>query len=119
MRGLKQYYTDEFCDPFKSHLLQMRGLKLYPMDRFVDGEVASFTDAWIETRDTLTGETLNIVASFTDAWIETPIRSIVPKRAVVASFTDAWIETFLGRSSGLYVRSHLLQMRGLKPKYVL
>ena len=33
---------------------------------------------------------------------------------LVASFTDAWIETFLGRCSGLYVKSHLLQMRGLK-----
>ena len=34
--------------------------------------------------------------------------------SAVASFTDAWIETFLGRCSGLYVKSHLLQMRGLK-----
>ena len=54
------------------------------------------------------------VASFTDAWIETPTRSIVPKRAVVASFTDAWIETAALRLLLSLVRSHLLQMRGLK-----
>ena len=50
MRGLKldgelQYYTDEL-----SHLLQMRGLKHLCLNReHHRHEVASFTDAWIET----------------------------------------------------------------------
>ena len=33
------------------------------------------------------------VASFTDAWIETELRRLPCKTAGVASFTDAWIET--------------------------
>ncbi len=33
--------------------------------------VASFTDAWIETKIEKPDEQQNIVASFTDAWIET------------------------------------------------
>ena len=32
-----------------SHLLQMRGLKLYATNAFICKSVASFTDAWIET----------------------------------------------------------------------
>ena len=34
----------------------------------------------------------------------------------VASFTDAWIETFNVAGASTTVESHLLQMRGLKPK---
>ena len=34
----------------------------------------------------------------------------------VASFTDAWIETVVVVDIPLAVASHLLQMRGLKPK---
>ena len=33
------------------------------------------------------------VASFTDAWIETVTRSTTGRASRVASFTDAWIET--------------------------
>ena len=33
--------------------------------------VASFTDAWIETKPESTEKKLEAVASFTDAWIET------------------------------------------------
>ena len=54
-----------------SHLLQMRGLKLeYNFDRRTV-VVASFTDAWIETRIFNCLHYPVIVASFTDAWIET------------------------------------------------
>ena len=35
--------------------------------------VASFTDAWIETRNGLTRMLTRKVASFTDAWIETEV----------------------------------------------
>ena len=34
------------------------------------------------------------VASFTDAWIETIIPGKALYKLLVASFTDAWIETF-------------------------
>ena len=34
----------------ESHLLQMRGLKQIPRDIMEELSVASFTDAWIETR---------------------------------------------------------------------
>ena len=56
------------------------------------------------------------VASFTDAWIETDKAPPSEKDLPVASFTDAWIETI---SEGVTERpetSHLLQMRGLKPE---
>ena len=39
----------------------------------VIGEVASFTDAWIETLLVSPDSSLSMVASFTDAWIETGI----------------------------------------------
>ena len=56
-----------------SHLLQMRGLKHQYNQLYKYGEVASFTDAWIETT-IKSGETSpSRVASFTDAWIETTI----------------------------------------------
>ena len=71
----------------------MRGLKHFSLDRKHHGhEVASFTDAWIETVCLGYARLMLGVASFTDAWIET----IVPKRAVPP------------------LVSHLLQMRGLK-----
>ena len=34
-----------------------------------------------------------LVASFTDAWIETKRNMVTKKQILVASFTDAWIET--------------------------
>ena len=78
----------------ESHLLQMRGLKLsYIGYKTQTIEVASFTDAWIETQAglatcfgnseshllqmrglkhrTITLNGVRQVASFTDAWIET------------------------------------------------
>ena len=55
------------------------------------------------------------VASFTDAWIETRICGIVDAVPFVASFTDAWIETYMNCPSVCGTPSHLLQMRGLKP----
>ena len=58
----------------ESHLLQMRGLKLVSsaLLELVDA-VASFTDAWIETKSTLYALPSSSVASFTDAWIETSV----------------------------------------------
>ena len=75
----------------------MRGLKLN--NRRFDlecEEVASFTDAWIETLDFKQDEGEGIVASFTDAWIETSMSKEDVKK---------------------WIKSHLLQMRGLKHQY--
>ena len=99
----------------ESHLLQMRGLKLSQCHQGTGAnQVASFTDAWIETNMSIEFNAglqshllqmrglkldwkflLNcvLVASFTDAWIETIGANKRQKRAIVASFTDAWIET--------------------------
>ena len=78
--------------------------------------VASFTDAWIETKTEKPDGQQNTmshllqmrglklvnhikllkllpVASFTDAWIETRQRYSGHHSCYVASFTDAWIET--------------------------
>mgnify|MGYP000557947734 CR=1 FL=1 len=77
----------------ESHLLQMRGLK--------QKRCATSTSA-------------QEVASFTDAWIETKARILKARKREVASFTDAWIETFNPEFDHIGYQSHLLQMRGLK-----
>ena len=93
----------------------MRGLKPLPPAWPLMANVASFTDAWIETLNLYQEVYFNVshllqmrglkqvdealtvgesgVASFTDAWIETytDINKITGQG--VASFTDAWIET--------------------------
>ena len=78
--------------------------------------VASFTDAWIETKNIEYHADIQCVASFTDAWIETFDRGHKQQHQTVASFTDAWIET-IGEFKMMSTenKSHLLQMRGLKP----
>ena len=98
-----------------SHLLQMRGLKHIALSvERNKWRVASFTDAWIETRIHPSCNALGSVASFTDAWIETAIPSSVKNGLKVASFTDAWIETLDFKQDEGEGMSHLLQMRGLK-----
>ena len=93
----------------------MRGLKLQRSVSWPWTVVASFTDAWIETtREGLPTQN-QYVASFTDAWIETYRRIYRRQVGIVASFTDAWIETGLQENYYKGGKSHLLQMRGLKP----
>ena len=142
MRGLKQKNNNNSTQSSESHLLQMRGLKRfwkcaplmwYKVASFTDawietininiwicvGRVASFTDAWIETACALVNWTSKPVASFTDAWIETDWLPSPGGIAKVASFTDAWIETFNPEFDHIGYQSHLLQMRGLKPSFVM
>ena len=72
----------------------MRGLKPEWYDTLIQkSEVASFTDAWIETLLHILRIYLRSVASFTDAWIETFVATFQKSDIEVASFTDAWIET--------------------------
>ena len=49
----------------------MRGLKPLPNLAIPIENVASFTDAWIETNEDMFDSLIYEVASFTDAWIET------------------------------------------------
>ena len=51
MRGLKLINPEARKKALESHLLQMRGLKHFGLDwKHHRHKVASFTDAWIETR---------------------------------------------------------------------
>ena len=75
MRGLKPVKGQLGIYNLVSHLLQMRGLKPGNIDcnkRII--KVASFTDAWIETKVEIHRVEMPKVASFTDAWIETVCR---------------------------------------------
>ena len=92
----------------------MRGLKQRWRLKIASRRVASFTDAWIETR-----EGLLKISSFRSHLLQMrglkrnqPYKHYRPRQ--VASFTDAWIETY--QSAGVFsqCQSHLLQMRGLK-----
>ena len=74
MRGLKPFVQLVQRYLFESHLLQMRGLKLFENPIGSKLYVASFTDAWIETDQTQYTHLKRVVASFTDAWIETVLR---------------------------------------------
>ena len=47
----------------------------------------------LKLTDTVIVYTIKDVASFTDAWIETIPLPFLPHGSRVASFTDAWIET--------------------------
>ena len=94
MRGLKLNVSPDRPKLRESHLLQMRGLKPLALTGMLNKmEVASFTDAWIETNQVCCIIMSYIVASFTDAWIETKIEARRTFPIGVASFTDAWIET--------------------------
>ena len=55
MRGLKHYFMCHIDDQTPSHLLQMRGLKQKKPEEEKVREVASFTDAWIETSSSGSG----------------------------------------------------------------
>ena len=117
MRGLKPFKAGGRWTCEKSHLLQMRGLKLITVAatplphsrifyRCVDWNEREY---WCYI--------MKLVASFTDAWIETGYDNKHDLRdVIVASFTDAWIETGFTSIAGVISASHLLQMRGLKQR---
>ena len=87
-----------------SHLLQMRGLKQIPLSEIASTmDVASFTDAWIET--------FSFVATFQKS--ESHLlqmrglklsSSNISRTNTVASFTDAWIETSSVDSTTIFQR---------------
>ena len=72
MRGLKRIGAGRRLLPILSHLLQMRGLKHpKPTGKAPQDLVASFTDAWIETREPTKPLAPNTAASSKDTWIKT------------------------------------------------
>ena len=78
----------------ESHLLQMRGLKLYVFFSDISTySVASFTDAWIETMyiELKEGTCMSHLLQMRGLKLYLLISLYV---ILVASFTDAWIETF-------------------------
>ena len=77
----------------KSHLLQMRGLKHFSLDReHHRHKVASFTDAWIETSDWLPSPGGLASHLLQMRGLKQSVFARPPGDGV-ASFTDAWIET--------------------------
>ena len=92
----------------------MRGLKLTQSLLSLLCEVASFTDAWIETKKEGEVASLNIVASFTDAWIETPQQGIAPLVGLSHLLQMRGLKHFCLDREHHRHESHLLQMRGLK-----
>ena len=161
MRGLKRQDLSLALPRPRSHLLQMRGLKPSGSDiadfgqsrifyRCVDWNfiytkrhlaisVASFTDAWIETRPGMDSGRQNQRRIFYRCvdWnlperksffampshllqmrgLKLRLMILTSMLIFVASFTDAWIETNKTYSAHITVKSHLLQMRGLKRRY--
>ena len=92
----------------------MRGLKLLWLLWFYPLWVASFTDAWIETNKEIIHLPGGRVASFTDAWIETFIAgiSVMPLGRIFYRCVDWNLPISCSLNNA---KSHLLQMRGLKP----
>ena len=61
---------------------------------------------------------MNIYCFSTLSFAKLQFKSVINKafhKHGVASFTDAWIETLTIEQKRIITRSHLLQMRGLKP----
>ena len=93
MRGLKPVAGLQYHPRKLSHLLQMRGLKLLELYLFFNLLTSHLLQMRGLKQLTKTQAEYTEVASFTDAWIETPPRFPAGRPCCVASFTDAWIET--------------------------
>ena len=107
----------EFEADLMSHLLQMRGLKQFYITRRRHYRRRIFYRCVDWNKSYGPGVIACMVASFTDAWIETRLVVNVWFVAAVASFTDAWIETMRRHYIDVLRGSHLLQMRGLKHSF--
>ena len=116
MRGLKRSFETPPELGKRSHLLQMRGLKLTKVCQCTrDAKVASFTDAWIETD--------KILGQIHFDWSHLlQMRGLKPNRNL---YYKNYLQSHLLQMRGLKLKvvlcpsqvwaSHLLQMRGLKP----
>ena len=77
-------------------------------------EVASFTDAWIETSEVIQRLYVFLVASFTDAWIETNVAPAAMPSSVSHLLQMRGLKRLPLTLDARTLKSHLLQMRGLK-----
>ena len=124
------WYVASFTDAWIETGITVMGCHTLP--------VASFTDAWIETSSTKNNwpeETSHLLQmrglKQNMTLYHIPLRCRIFYRCVdwnnpetdtilnqsyVASFTDAWIETWQIATANFALLSHLLQMRGLKPR---
>ena len=93
MRGLKQKKICQKRYRNLSHLLQMRGLKHNPVSLHFHTPRRIFYRCVDWNTHMSISRSPFFVASFTDAWIETRSESFIDHLRGVASFTDAWIET--------------------------
>ena|GEM_PF-595564 len=93
MRGLKLRLIDGHIDVMVSHLLQMRGLKHLTDAQKTQVEVASFTDAWIETKEMRHRYQHPKSHLLQMRGLKQNTNDISGINFYVASFTDAWIET--------------------------
>ena len=97
----------------------MRGLKQeYRNTTLARNWVASFVDAWIETKDCARLLKILKVASFVDAWIET--KKGGKSEYVITASHPSWMRGLKLKTSGMIYKdalSHPSWMRGLKHQY--
>ena len=110
------YSVYNTTDKAMSHLLQMRGLKPFttPPKRLLKCRIFYRCVDWNMPVSVSVIIWLSRIFYRCVDWNSQWCWSYSYYR--VASFTDAWIETFIPKDTSLYPQSHLLQMRGLKPK---
>ena len=93
VRGLKLEILKAFEFMEKSYLIEVRGLKLILL-------VVSY-------------QSFKVV-SYRGTWIETIICKPANRLKIVVSYRGTWIETGIARGSLRYVKSYLIEVRGLK-----
>ena len=116
MRGLKHNSRGVIIGTFMSHLLQMRGLKP-KLGSLTDGkiQVASFTDAWIETC-----QSAGVFSQCRSHLLQMRGLKLTEQRILKWLWMSHLLQMrglkqYISVSYKVIVSSHLLQMRGLKP----
>ena len=101
--------------PWKSHPVRVRGLKLLCTFIIEKVFVAPRAGAWIETKKSIHVYCASQVAPRAGAWIETPCEVLMMSICLVAPRAGAWIETgHLSMTTKKPVSSHPVRVRGLK-----
>ena len=116
MRGLKLQHIGHTYHKQESHLLQMRGLKPLLKGLKSNYKCRIFYRCVDWNLPTIGARHPFICRIFYRCVDWNYHRGRTMEMYNVASFTDAWIETCTKSLSFTFTLSHLLQMRGLKPK---
>ena len=114
MRGLKQINDDGRAAIATSHLIRVRGLKQEINVLVVDGYVAPYTGAWIETISSADGHAIVQVAPYTGAWIETAGMVHKPFSKSSHLIRVRGLKPAIGQHVQNSLKSHLIRVRGLK-----